>query len=132
MEVPCESTQDAPRRGRGAGLVGRSRPVVAGLHQRREHTRTRRGRVRRVDRRVRRLGCAAGGERVVNGWTVTATAALAAGGGATVWGVATGPLRRGVVAQNLSTSLACPALLLLAQGYDRPSYVDVALLLALL
>ncbi|MFD4529448.1 MrpF/PhaF family protein [Streptomyces sp. NPDC058470] len=68
----------------------------------------------------------------MNGWTVAATAALAAGVGATVWGVATGPLRRRVVAQNLSTSLACPALLLLSQGYDRPSYVDVALLLALL
>jgi multisubunit Na+/H+ antiporter MnhF subunit len=69
---------------------------------------------------------------VVNGWTLTATAALTVGVGATVWGVATGPLRRRVVAQNLSTSLACPTLLLLAQGYDRPSYVDLALLLALL
>jgi multisubunit Na+/H+ antiporter MnhF subunit len=69
---------------------------------------------------------------VVNGWTLAATAALTVGVGATVWGVATGPLRRRVVAQNLSTSLACPALLLLAQGYDRPSCVDLALLLALL
>jgi multisubunit Na+/H+ antiporter MnhF subunit len=69
---------------------------------------------------------------VVNGWIVAATAALAAGAGATVWGVATGPLRRRVVAQNLCTSLACPALLLLSQGYDRPAYVDVALVLALL
>ncbi len=68
----------------------------------------------------------------MNGWTVAAGAALTAGVGATVWGVATGPLRRRVVAQNLSTSLACPALLLLSQGYDRPSYVDLALLLALL
>ncbi|MFD4411926.1 monovalent cation/H+ antiporter complex subunit F [Streptomyces sp. NPDC058476] len=68
----------------------------------------------------------------MNGWTVTATAALAGGVGATVWGVATGPLRRRVVAQNLSTSLACPSLLLLAEGYQRPSYVDLALVLALL
>ncbi|MFJ4628301.1 monovalent cation/H+ antiporter complex subunit F [Streptomyces sp. NPDC088847] len=68
----------------------------------------------------------------MNGWTVAASAALTAGVGPTVWGVATGPLRRRVVAQNLSTSLACPALLLLSQGYDRPSYVDLALLLALL
>ncbi|MGW0420105.1 MrpF/PhaF family protein [Streptomyces sp. NPDC003015] len=52
--------------------------------------------------------------------------------GATVWGVATGPLGRRVVAQNLCTALACPALLLLSQGYDRPSYGDRALLLALL
>ncbi|WP_225858669.1 MrpF/PhaF family protein [Streptomyces albicerus] len=49
-----------------------------------------------------------------------------------MWGVATGPLRRRAVAQNLSTTLGCPVLLLLAQGYDRPSYVDVALVLALL
>ncbi|MFF4345838.1 monovalent cation/H+ antiporter complex subunit F [Streptomyces sp. NPDC001530] len=68
----------------------------------------------------------------MNGWTVAATAVLAGGVGATVRGVATGPLRRRVVAQNLSTSLACPGLLLLAQGYDRPSYVDLALVLALL
>ncbi|PBC59863.1 hypothetical protein BKI49_33205 [Streptomyces sp. Tue6028] len=68
----------------------------------------------------------------MNGWTATATAVLALGGGATVWGVATGPLGRRVVAQNLSTSLACPVLLLLAQGYGRPSYVDLALVLALL
>ncbi|MFD7708786.1 MrpF/PhaF family protein [Streptomyces sp. NPDC059785] len=68
----------------------------------------------------------------MNGWTGTATAALAAGLGPAVWGVATGPLRRRVVAQNLSTSLACPCLLLLAQGYGRPAYVDVALVLALL
>ncbi|MET7490511.1 MrpF/PhaF family protein [Streptomyces sp. NPDC005538] len=68
----------------------------------------------------------------MNGWTLAATASLAAAVGATVWGVATGPLRRRVVAQNLCTSLACPALLLLSEGYDRPAYVDVALLLALL
>ncbi|MEV0222821.1 MrpF/PhaF family protein [Streptomyces sp. NPDC050704] len=68
----------------------------------------------------------------MNGWTATATVALAGGGAAAVWGVATGPLRRRVVAQNLSTALLCPSLLLLAQGYGRPSYVDVALVLALL
>jgi multisubunit Na+/H+ antiporter MnhF subunit len=68
----------------------------------------------------------------VNGWLLAATVVLAGGVGATLWGVATGPLRRRVVAQNLSTALACPGLLLLAQGYDRPSYVDLALVLALL
>ncbi|MYR40719.1 MrpF/PhaF family protein [Streptomyces sp. SID5910] len=49
-----------------------------------------------------------------------------------MWGVATGPLRRRAVAQNLSTALACPVLLLLAQGYGRPAYVDLALVLAVL
>jgi multisubunit Na+/H+ antiporter MnhF subunit len=68
----------------------------------------------------------------VNGWTLAATVALGAGVGAALCGVATGPMRRRVVAQNLSTALACPALLLLSQGYDRPSYVDLALVLALL
>ncbi|MFI9834173.1 monovalent cation/H+ antiporter complex subunit F [Streptomyces sp. NPDC051913] len=68
----------------------------------------------------------------MNGWILAATLALGAGLGAALWGVATGPLRRRVVAQNLSTALACPALLLLSQGYTRPSYVDLALVLALL
>ncbi|WP_328875690.1 MrpF/PhaF family protein [Streptomyces sp. NBC_00287] len=68
----------------------------------------------------------------MNGWLLTAGAVLAGGGAAALFGVATGPLRRRVVAQNLSTAFACPGLLLLAQAYDRPSYVDVALVLALL
>ena len=68
----------------------------------------------------------------MNGWLGAAAVVLAGGGGATLWGVATGPLRRRVVAQNLSTALACPGLLLLSQGYDRPSYVDLAFVLALL
>lgn len=68
----------------------------------------------------------------MNGWLLAATVVLGGGVGATLWGVATGPLRRRAVAQNLSTALACPGLLLLAQGYDRPAYVDLALVLALL
>jgi multisubunit Na+/H+ antiporter MnhF subunit len=57
---------------------------------------------------------------------------LAGGLGTALWGVATGPLRRRVVAQNLSSAVACPGLLLLSEAYDRPSYVDLALVLALL
>ncbi|MFG1664523.1 monovalent cation/H+ antiporter complex subunit F [Streptomyces sp. Y7] len=68
----------------------------------------------------------------MNGWLLAAALVLGGGVGAALWGVATGPLRRRVVAQNLSTALACPGLLLLAQGYDRPAYVDLALVLALL
>ncbi|KUO06431.1 monovalent cation/H+ antiporter complex subunit F [Streptomyces caeruleatus] len=68
----------------------------------------------------------------MNGWLLAASVVLGAGLGATLWGVATGPLRRRVVAQNVSTALACPGLLLLAQGYDRSAYVDLALVLALL
>jgi len=68
----------------------------------------------------------------VNGWILAATVVLAGGGAAVLWGVTSGPMSRRVVAQNLATSVACPALLLLAQGYDRPAYVDLALLMALL
>ncbi|MET9760841.1 monovalent cation/H+ antiporter complex subunit F [Streptomyces sp. NPDC006372] len=68
----------------------------------------------------------------MNGWVLAATSTLGTGLTGALWGVATGPLRRRVVAQNLSTAVACPGLLLLAQGYGRPSYVDLALVLALL
>ncbi|MEV5879050.1 monovalent cation/H+ antiporter complex subunit F [Streptomyces sp. NPDC052101] len=68
----------------------------------------------------------------MNGWILAATAELGGGGAAALWGVTTGPPARRVVAQNMTTSALCPALLLLAQGYGRPAYVDLALLLALL
>ncbi|MEU2624036.1 monovalent cation/H+ antiporter complex subunit F [Streptomyces sp. NPDC007157] len=68
----------------------------------------------------------------MNGWILAATVLLAGGAGTALWAVATGPLGRRVVGQNLATSAVCPSLLLLAQGYGRTSYVDLALLLALL
>ncbi|MGW2486011.1 monovalent cation/H+ antiporter complex subunit F [Streptomyces sp. NPDC001606] len=68
----------------------------------------------------------------MNGWILAAALVLGGGGAAVLWGVATGPVARRMVAQNLTTSVVCPALLLLSQGYSRPSYVDLALLLALL
>lgn len=68
----------------------------------------------------------------MNGWILAATVELGGGGAAALWGVTTGPPSRRVVAQNMTTSAVCPALLLLSQGYGRPSYVDLALLLALL
>ncbi|WP_053709304.1 MrpF/PhaF family protein [Streptomyces sp. NRRL B-3648] len=68
----------------------------------------------------------------MNGWILAATVDLGGGGAAALWGVATGPPARRLTAQNLTTSVVCPALLLLAQGYGRPAYVDLALLLALL
>ncbi|MBL1103999.1 MrpF/PhaF family protein [Streptomyces sp. 5-8] len=68
----------------------------------------------------------------MNGWILAATVALGGGGAAVLWGVTTGPPARRVIAQNLATSAVCPALLLLSQGYGRPAYVDLALLLALL
>ncbi|MFI1767055.1 monovalent cation/H+ antiporter complex subunit F [Streptomyces sp. NPDC020800] len=68
----------------------------------------------------------------MNGWILAATAELGGAGAIALWGLATGPLSRRVVAQNMATPAICPALLLLAQGYGRPAYVDLALLLALL
>ncbi|MFF5027407.1 monovalent cation/H+ antiporter complex subunit F [Streptomyces collinus] len=68
----------------------------------------------------------------MNGWILAATVELAVAGVASLWGVCTGPLPRRAMAQNLITSALCPALLLLSQGYARPAYVDLALLMALL
>jgi multisubunit Na+/H+ antiporter MnhF subunit len=68
----------------------------------------------------------------VNGWILAAAVEIGGAGTAALWGVTTGAPGRRVVAQNMTTSALCPALLLLSQGYGRPAYVDLALLLALL
>ncbi|GAA0589666.1 monovalent cation/H+ antiporter complex subunit F [Streptomyces crystallinus] len=68
----------------------------------------------------------------MNGWLWSATVLLAVGFAPVVWGVATGPVGRRVVAQNFATSVVCLVMLLLAQGYGRPSYTDLALVLAVL
>jgi multisubunit Na+/H+ antiporter MnhF subunit len=49
-----------------------------------------------------------------------------------LWRVATGTPQDRLVAQNLAQLLAALTLLLSAQGFDRPSYQDLALLLAVL
>jgi multisubunit Na+/H+ antiporter MnhF subunit len=68
----------------------------------------------------------------VNGWLLTAAVVLALGVAPALWGATTGPLRRRAVAQNLATLLVCLVMLLLAQGYSRPSYLDLGLVLAVL
>ncbi|MFE2734493.1 MrpF/PhaF family protein [Streptomyces sp. NPDC059349] len=68
----------------------------------------------------------------MNGWLLAAAAVLALGVAPAVWGATTGPLRRRVVAQNVATLLVCLVMLLLAQGYARPSYIDLGLVLAVL
>ncbi|MET7517570.1 MrpF/PhaF family protein [Streptomyces sp. NPDC005480] len=68
----------------------------------------------------------------MNGWLVAAAALLALGVAPALWGASTGPVRRRVVAQNLATLLVCLVMLLLAQGYARTSYIDLALVLAVL
>ncbi|MGW2863939.1 monovalent cation/H+ antiporter complex subunit F [Streptomyces sp. SDr-06] len=68
----------------------------------------------------------------MNGWLVSATALLALGFGPVVWGVATGPLERRVLAQNFGTSVVSLVMLLLSQAYARPAYGDLALVIAVL
>ncbi|WP_328581061.1 monovalent cation/H+ antiporter complex subunit F [Streptomyces sp. NBC_00370] len=68
----------------------------------------------------------------MNGWLLASAVLLAGGVAPALWAVATGPIRRRVVAQNMATLVVCLVLLLLAQGYARTSYVDAGLVLALL
>ncbi|WP_030611945.1 MrpF/PhaF family protein [Streptomyces sclerotialus] len=68
----------------------------------------------------------------MNGWLAAAAALMTLGLAPVLWCVATGPLRRRVAAQNTGTLLVCLVLLLLARGYDRPPYTDLALVVALL
>ncbi|WP_347178098.1 MrpF/PhaF family protein [Streptomyces sp. LX-29] len=66
-----------------------------------------------------------------DGWLAAALVPLVALG-PVLWRVATGdPLRR-LVGLNLAGLLCCLCLLLAAQGFRRPSYVDAALVLAVL
>ncbi|MEU6673612.1 MrpF/PhaF family protein [Streptomyces sp. NPDC046925] len=68
----------------------------------------------------------------MNAWLWCGAALLASGLPAVIWGVASGPLGRRVLAQNTGSTVVALAFLLLAQGYGRPSYADLSLVLALL
>ncbi|MEU1825007.1 MULTISPECIES: MrpF/PhaF family protein [Streptomyces] len=68
----------------------------------------------------------------MNGWLAAAALLLIAGVGPSLWGAARGAPGRRVVAQNYATLLLCLVFLLLAQGYGRPAYVDLALVVSVL
>ncbi|MFD0415318.1 monovalent cation/H+ antiporter complex subunit F [Streptomyces sp. NPDC127108] len=68
----------------------------------------------------------------MNAWLWCGAALLGAGVPAVVWGVASGPLARRVLVQNAGSTVVALAFLLIAQGYGRPSYVDLSLVLSLL
>ncbi|GGP33293.1 MrpF/PhaF family protein [Streptomyces abikoensis] len=68
----------------------------------------------------------------MNGWLAAAALLLIAGVGPSLWNAARGAPGRRVVAQNYATLLLCLVFLLLAQGYGRPAYVDLALVLSVL
>ncbi|MFF7726726.1 MrpF/PhaF family protein [Streptomyces sp. NPDC008001] len=68
----------------------------------------------------------------MNWWLAAACALIAGGLGPCLWAAARGAAGQRVVAQNMATLLLCLVFLLLAQGYGRPSYVDLALVIAVL
>ncbi|MHA7959216.1 MrpF/PhaF family protein [Streptomyces sp. L500] len=68
----------------------------------------------------------------MNGWLAAAALLLIAGVGPSLWNAARGAPGRRVVAQNYATLLLCLVFLLLAQGYGRPAYVDLALVISVL
>lgn len=67
----------------------------------------------------------------MNPWLLSGALLLVPAGCAVV-AASTGCLARRAGAQNFATLLICLVLLLLAQGFARPSYGDAALVLALL
>ncbi|MEU8827571.1 monovalent cation/H+ antiporter complex subunit F [Streptomyces sp. NPDC048636] len=68
----------------------------------------------------------------MNGWTAAGTALLLCGVAPAGWCAATGPFRRRVPAQNMTSTLLCLVFLLLAQGFRRTAYTDTALVLSVL
>ncbi|GHF59414.1 hypothetical protein GCM10010218_46160 [Streptomyces mashuensis] len=68
----------------------------------------------------------------MNGWLVAAAVLTAGGLGPCLWAGSRGTAGRRVAAQNMATLLLCLDFLLLAQGYGRPSYVDLALVTCVL
>ncbi|MEU3215714.1 monovalent cation/H+ antiporter complex subunit F [Streptomyces sp. NPDC006971] len=68
---------------------------------------------------------------MLNPWLLSGALLLVLAG-CTVVAATTGSLARRAGAQNFATLLICLVLLLLAQGFARPSYSDAALVLALL
>ncbi|MGK5641655.1 monovalent cation/H+ antiporter complex subunit F [Streptomyces sp. URMC 126] len=68
----------------------------------------------------------------MNWWLAGAALLIAGGLGPCLWGAATGGTGRRMTAQNTATLLLCLVFLLLAQGYGRPAYTDLALVVSVL
>ncbi|MFG2647849.1 monovalent cation/H+ antiporter complex subunit F [Streptomyces sp. NPDC048436] len=68
----------------------------------------------------------------MSAWIVCGAALLGLGLPPVIWGAASGPLARRILAQNTGSTVVALAFLLMAQGYGRPSYADLSLVLALL
>jgi multisubunit Na+/H+ antiporter MnhF subunit len=68
----------------------------------------------------------------VNAWLLAALVLLPCALGPCVWVACRGPTAQRLAGANLATVLTTVMFLLLAQGFDRSSYVDLALVLAVL
>ncbi|MBL1099289.1 monovalent cation/H+ antiporter complex subunit F [Streptomyces coffeae] len=68
----------------------------------------------------------------MNGWIAAGAALLACGVAPAAGCAATGPVRRRVPAQNLTSTFLSLVFLLLAQGFHRTAYTDTALVLSVL
>lgn len=68
----------------------------------------------------------------MNAWLIAAAVVLVLGVAPCAWVASRSSAVRRLIAVNLAGTLACSILLLLAEGYGRTSYVDLALVAALL
>ncbi|WP_051764310.1 monovalent cation/H+ antiporter complex subunit F [Streptomyces sp. NRRL F-5135] len=68
----------------------------------------------------------------MNTWLTATAALLTLGLGPCLWVAARGPGHRRLPGANLATTLVAVVFLLLAQGFGRSSYTDMALALAVL
>jgi multisubunit Na+/H+ antiporter MnhF subunit len=68
----------------------------------------------------------------VNAWLIAACVLLAAGMGPCLWRVCTGDPAQRLIGMTLGGTIAIGVSLLIARGVQRTSYIDVALVLAVL
>ncbi|SEG84130.1 Multisubunit Na+/H+ antiporter, MnhF subunit [Actinacidiphila yanglinensis] len=68
----------------------------------------------------------------MNAWEAAALVLLAAGGPVCLWGVARGSAVRRLTALSLLSTVVGAVFMVLPQAYARPSYQDLALVLAVL
>lgn len=68
----------------------------------------------------------------MNGWLIAAGVLMSAGLGPCAWLALHGAAHARLAGVNLATTLVAVVFLLLAQGFGRPSYTDLAMVLAVL
>ncbi len=68
----------------------------------------------------------------MSGWLIAAAVLMVGGLAPCLWATSHGPPQRRLIGLDLASTVTCLVLLLLSQGYGRSSYVDLALVLALI